>query len=680
MNSATSAPVLDLHPSLAEFLAQETGLLAGRLADLLDRVLTGEGEHAGASAFLRSMTASAGSGPVAGARAGVHRSKDVHHPLDRLANSLGLSPVEVDLLLLAGMPEEHEGYASVLRGLHPRGEPRPTAGLAAQLFCSGPEERRWIRAALETGAAVRSGALRLGEDGPFHERSLLLADSLWPVLGGLDVWPREIVRIGDGAADLTGADGNVSAGLRRWLTGPAVTPAREALGSGGRWTVLVTADSDEVALERAAALVVATGAAPVRFVLPGSASAGLERLVSVHAVARGVVPVIRIAASEGSGSSAAPEFAEHPGPIVVCARAGSLAVRGSRPVIEVAAGRLSARDRAEMWREAVPELSGEAQLLAVRYTVEPEVAFRAVRDARSLASLERRPPEPDDVARSVRTRAGLALSSGVRLLRPTASWDQLVLSTERMAQLREALDRLIHQARVLDDWRFLDGRPGARGVRMLFSGPSGTGKTLSAEVLAGALGVDLLLVDVSRVVSKWIGETEKNLSEVFDVAEHAQAVLFFDEADAIFGRRTEVSDAHDRYANLETAYLLTRLERFEGLAVLATNLRQNIDPAFLRRLEFVLEFEPPAATERLALWRCHLPTGAPIDPSVDLRELAAHFPIVGGWIRNAAVAAAFLAAAEDSPITRSHIVRAVRREYDKSGRAFPGAIPGISAP
>src|SRR5438067_4352648 len=153
--------------------------------------------------------------------------------------------------------------------------------------------------------------------------------------------------------------------------------------------------------------------------------------------------------------------------------------------------------------------------------------------------------------------------------------------------------------------------------------------------MAGALSSDLLVVDISRVVSKWIGETEKNLSAVFDAAERAQAVLFFDEADALFGRRTEVSDAHGRYANLETAYLLTRLERFEGLAVLSTNLRQNVDAAFMRRLEFVIELEEPARAEREALWRCHLPAEAPMADDVDVRALAARYPLVGGLIRNA---------------------------------------------
>jgi len=241
-----------------------------------------------------------------------------------------------------------------------------------------------------------------------------------------------------------------------------------------------------------------------------------------------------------------------------------------------------------------------------------------------------------------------------------------------MDQLREAVNRLRWQARVLDEWGFLKGRVGSRGLRMLFAGPPGTGKTLSAEVLASALEVDLLFVDIACVVSKWIGETEKNLAAVFDCAERAQAVLFFDEADALFSKRTEVSDAHDRYSNLETAFMLSKLERFEGLAILATNLRQNIDPAFLRRVEFAVDFDEPDRGERAQLWRRHIPLEAPLAPDVDLPELAARYQVVGGLIRNAAVAAGFLAASDGGIITRNHFLWALKREYEKTGRAFPG--------
>jgi SpoVK/Ycf46/Vps4 family AAA+-type ATPase len=210
-------------------------------------------------------------------------------------------------------------------------------------------------------------------------------------------------------------------------------------------------------------------------------------------------------------------------------------------------------------------------------------------------------------------------------------------------------------------------------VRVLLCGPPGTGKTLSAEVLAHALGVDLFVVDVSRVVSKWIGETEKNLAAAFAAAERARAVLLFDEADALFGKRTDVADAHDRYANLETAYLLGRLERYDGLAVLTTNLRHNIDAAFTRRMDFILGFEAPGRDQRAELWRCHVPPGAPVDPDISWPELAGLYPVVGGVIRNAALAAAYFAAADDQPISRAHLVRALRREYEKLGKAFPTA-------
>jgi SpoVK/Ycf46/Vps4 family AAA+-type ATPase len=381
--------------------------------------------------------------------------------------------------------------------------------------------------------------------------------------------------------------------------------------------------------------------------------------------------VLRVAPAHEAEAISEPDVSRHPGPVVLAARTGTLALRSRRPVLAVQAEPLAARARRRMWRAVLPGLADSAALLAARGVAEPGFAAAVAADVHTLESVAGRQPDAAAVAAAVRARAGLSLAGGVKLIRPTASWADLVLPRETERRLREAADRLQHQTRVLDDWGFLADRPGARGVRVLLSGPPGTGKTLSAEVLAHELGVDLLLVDIARIVSKWIGETEKNLAEVFDAAERSQAVLFFDEADALFGRRTEVSDAHDRYANLETAYLLTRLERFEGLAVLSTNLRQNVDPAFLRRLEFVIELEEPARPEREALWRCHLPDRAPVADDVDVGELASRYPLVGGLIRNAAVAAGFLAAADGGVITRTHLDRSLRREYEKSGRPFP---------
>jgi SpoVK/Ycf46/Vps4 family AAA+-type ATPase len=204
----------------------------------------------------------------------------------------------------------------------------------------------------------------------------------------------------------------------------------------------------------------------------------------------------------------------------------------------------------------------------------------------------------------------------------------------------------------------------------LFSGPPGTGKTLAAEVLAGELGLDLYAIDLSQVVSKFIGETEKNLARVFDAAESSNAVLFFDEADALFGARSEVRDAHDRYANIEVGYLLQRMETYSGLAVLATNLQRNIDDAFLRRMRFVIAFPLPDEDCRRRIWETTWPDDAPA-AGLDWTDLAARFDVSGATIRDAAVSAAFLAAADGRVATMTHVEEAMRREYTKLGRVPP---------
>jgi SpoVK/Ycf46/Vps4 family AAA+-type ATPase len=205
-------------------------------------------------------------------------------------------------------------------------------------------------------------------------------------------------------------------------------------------------------------------------------------------------------------------------------------------------------------------------------------------------------------------------------------------------------------------------------VVALFAGPSGTGKTLAAEVIAGDLGVDLYAVDLANMVSKYIGETEKNLSRVFDAAEASNVALFFDEADALLGKRSAVSDSHDRYANIEVAYLLQRLEKYDGLAVMATNLANNLDPAFVRRLHVVVEFGLPGPQERRRIWRRCLPPGAPAGEDLDLDQLAERFEVPGGVIRNAVLGAAFLAAEAGTPISMELALRAVGMELRKTGR------------
>jgi SpoVK/Ycf46/Vps4 family AAA+-type ATPase len=199
---------------------------------------------------------------------------------------------------------------------------------------------------------------------------------------------------------------------------------------------------------------------------------------------------------------------------------------------------------------------------------------------------------------------------------------------------------------------------------------------MAAEVMANELRLDLYKVDLSGVVSKYIGETEKNLARIFDCAERANAILFFDEADALFGKRTEVSDAHDRYANIETSYLLQKMEEYEGMVVLASNLRQNMDDAFVRRLRFIVEFPFPTAEGRREIWRSHLPEDAPRDAAIDYDVLAHRFKIAGGNIKNVVLNAAFLAAGEGEGIAMRHLLRGTRREFEKIGKLWKDSYEG----
>ena len=280
------------------------------------------------------------------------------------------------------------------------------------------------------------------------------------------------------------------------------------------------------------------------------------------------------------------------------------------------------------------------------------------------------PATDGDLDAAVRRLAAGSIDRLARRVRPERTWEDLVLPPDQFTQLRELAARYRNRTVVYQHWGFR-ASPSA-GVVALFAGPSGTGKTLAAEILAGDLALELYKLDLSSVVSKFIGETEKNLDQVFDAAAAGNVVLFFDEADALFGKRTEVSDAHDRYANVETAYLLQRLETYDGVVVLATNLAKNIDTAFLRRLHASVEFPVPEEAERRRLWELNLVPGAP-RKRIDLDFLARQFPLTGGAIRNATLAAAFLAAEAGQPITMESLVPAIRRECQKLGRLMsPG--------
>ncbi len=279
----------------------------------------------------------------------------------------------------------------------------------------------------------------------------------------------------------------------------------------------------------------------------------------------------------------------------------------------------------------------------------------------------------EDLRRGVRAQNAAGLERLARRIEPEVDWDDLVLAPTVLRGLQEVAARARHRDTVLTDWRMRRGGGRGHGVTALFAGDSGTGKTMSAEVIATDLRLDLYTVNLATVVDKYVGETEKNLERIFAEAAGVNAVLFFDEADAIFGKRSDVRDAHDRYANIESAYLLQRLETFDGLAVLATNLRANIDEAFTRRLDAIIDFPSPTPDLRRTLWAHCLIAPLPVDDDVDLDFLAESFEFAGGNIRSASTTAAYLAAAAGTPVTMAHLVAAVEQEYRKLGPAGAGA-------
>lgn len=349
--------------------------------------------------------------------------------------------------------------------------------------------------------------------------------------------------------------------------------------------------------------------------------------------------------------------------------------RGERVVVPP----LDADEQLGVWTDAfagIPEVSeDDLRDLVAQFSLPPHL----VRSAG--AAVARDLPGEDELdATGLAWRAGLTearmgMDELGRRIEPQADWGDLVLADRQLRTLREIVAHVRQRPTVYQEWGFADTLRRGLGVTALFAGGSGTGKTLAAEVMAKELGLDLFIIDLSQVVSKYIGETEKNLRRVFDAAERGGALLLFDEADALFGKRSEVKDSHDRYANLEVSYLLMRMEAYRGLAILTTNMKQALDTAFMRRIRFVVDFPFPGESERAEIWRRVLPARAPmkdVDP-----QLLARLTVAGGSIRNIALSGAFLAAEEGDRLQMRHMLEAARTEYLKLDRSLtPSEVHG----
>jgi hypothetical protein len=613
--------------------------------------------------------------------------------LSWLADAYGLSPFERDTVLVALAPEVDLRYERLYAYLQDDvTRRRPTVDLALNLLSASAEEKLARRRHFSSGSPLLEGELLQLLPDPTQPDPPLLAHAL-----KLD---EQVVRLllEDGGLDSRLAGATHLEDPERWSTGSAMEPRLQALAverqKDGR-PLRVHVHGPDALRRRAAAAAVATARGTSLLLvdaalLPGGHEA-LERVLPValreawfHDAVLCVDGADRLWDPEGHGSwpRAAAALARYQGPVVLgstepLGRNVRAAVHEPLGLVSLAVPAPNVEERRVAWQSRLHEAGADlpsrgVDALADRFALTTGQIAEVVASAQGAAGADGPAPSALLPALFAAARETTALGVGglARRIHPRRGADELVLPDDTLAQLRELCQRAAHSRRVLRDWGFGDKLSLGRGTTALFAGPSGTGKTMAAEVIAGELGLDLYKVDLSGVVSKWIGETEKNLDRVFRAAESGSGVLFFDEADALFGKRSEVHDSHDRYANVEIAYLLQRMEEHDGVAILATNLRANLDDAFIRRLAFVVHFPFPDEAHRLHIWRSLWPKGVPTE-GLELPRLAHELPFTGGNIRNVALAAAYLAACDGGVVRMEHVRHAVRREFQKMGKNVP---------
>ncbi len=579
--------------------------------------------------------------------------------LRSLADGFELGPIDVDLLVIAiaaDLDPRFERFFAYLNDDVSRR--RPSVAVALDL-CGVPLTSVADRARLISGPLVTGGLVLIDEDDrPFPGRSVRVPDRIVSHVLGDDTEDRALAGVLSQPVDFDwGDDGSVRRALDRRVR---LLYLREpATGSG-----------TAVALRGVRASGMDAVVADLARLMQDPDPDSLARLVVREARLRRAVLVVSGVAAD-SRPRLVDALAGSPQPTVMIGEAAwDPTWFRDLPAMEVVEP-TTAGERSALWRSTLGPITEPIDVSAAtdQFRLRPEQVRRAAATARTQAAL--RPSgriTADDLASGARAENASALDRLARRISPKVGWADLVLPPGPLDALHEIELRAHHRERVLGDWGMRPGGGRGHGVVALFAGDSGTGKTMSAEVVANGLGLDLYVIDLSTVVDKYIGETEKNLERIFRAASGTNAVLLFDEADAVFGKRSEVKDAHDRYANVESAYLLQRMETFDGLAILATNLRANIDEAFTRRLDVIVDFPMPDAAHRTRLWDRSLGARIGRGDDIDLDFLGEAFELAGGAIRAAAITSAYLAAAEGDVVRMSHLIVAVKREYRKLGR------------
>jgi hypothetical protein len=583
-----------------------------------------------------------------------------------VAESFGLSPADLDILLLSALVDLDPEARELCRA-HPSnaGQPRPTVGLALDITGTPTDHVSASAHFGETAPLVRHHLVAIeGFDQPLTSRPYAVPDRVVRALWGssqVDPLLRNLV------TPLIGVPSPEAEAVARAIrTGVRTVYVRERPAASGLAFAASIIDALEVSaiafdLRRLGADHSAYGVAAA-----AAREGGLRDSLVV------IGPIDKLA----TDLEALTPLVDAPWPVVMYgSQAWEPSWSRSIPYV-VEAPRVDQSSVSELWSTTLArhdtQLDPDARDVVSVLRLTPDEAVRAAVSAVLAAASDetRGPITPQHVRVAARAQSAGRLETLAERVEPRTSFDDLVLAPRLLEQVTQIAARRRHRDRVLGEWGMGGPASRGRGITALFAGDSGTGKTLSAEAIAGELGVDLYVIDLSTVVDKYIGETEKNLGRVFDEAEGINGVLFFDEADAIFGKRTETSDARDRYANVEVAYLLQRMERFDGVAILATNLRSNIDEAFTRRLDVIVHFMLPDAEHRRLLWERHLPDTLPKSDDIDIPFLAKKFDIAGGVIRNVALTAAYRAADQGEPVSMAHLLWAMNFEFTKMGRLF----------
>src|ERR1700736_2389974 len=598
--------------------------------------------------------------------------------LRRLARNFHLDDIDIELLLIAMAPDVDARFERLYGYLQDDvSRRRASVGLGLEL-CGLPSSSAYARSRLASGAPLVDEYLVQVEenDRPVLTRPLRVPDRVAAHLLGSDIPDAVVAAL---AYQCEQAAPDLAATLVRWMRDEPSTESPSPLtgeGRGGGRLAYIR--------ERPGASGAALPSSPFAQVGRPTLALDLERLRPEDDLPIVAALTAREAGLTGAGVVAGPvevliarglpavcAFSEMPATIVlVGARSWDPAWARDVPFI-CEAPVPDASQRAELWRrnlngDTPPELDLAGPMAQFRLTAE-QVA-RAATAARMDARARQAPLDEHELKAGARAQNAAGLERLARRIQPAVGFHDLVLPPDTMAQLKELLTRARYREQVLDVWEMGGAAARPRGLTALFAGPSGTGKTMAAEVLAGELGLDLYTVDLATVVDKYVGETEKNLDRIFAEAERINGVILFDEADALFGKRSEVSDAHDRYANVEVAYLLQRMELFDGIAILATNLRANLDEAFTRRLDSLVDFPEREEESGLHLGRRGGGPACPRAGDLDLPFLAQSFKLSGGGIRNIVVAAAYAAAEQGRPLSMADLIRATQREYLKMGR------------